>query len=130
LTSASKTLAVQVLGWVGGLGASLWAGVHLFLASRAMFPGNALATQIYGNFFALTASLAIVTAVVFLLRVKDLNLPSLTFYVIGFLLLTETRFRPAFFIGRPLPVNVYVVISWVLEAVLIAVSLVMWSIDK
>jgi hypothetical protein len=128
--SASKTSAVQVLGWVGGLGASLWAGVHLFLASRVMFPGNALATQIYGNFFALTASLAIVMAVVFLLRVKGLYLPSLIFYVIDFLLLTETRVGPALFVGHPLPVNVYVVISWVLDAALIAVSLLMWRIDK
>jgi hypothetical protein len=44
-----------------------------------MFLGNALETQIYGNFFTLTASLTIVTAVVFLLRVKDLYLPSLIF---------------------------------------------------
>ncbi|MCQ4345146.1 MAG: hypothetical protein RXQ70_03115 [Sulfolobaceae archaeon] len=95
-----------------------------------MFPGNALATQIYGNSFVLVASLAIITAVVFLLRVKDLYLPSLIFYVIDLLLLTETRVRRDFFIGQTLPVNVYVVISRVLDAVLIAVSLVMWRIDK
>jgi hypothetical protein len=50
--------------------------------------------------------------------------------VIDFLLLTETRVGPAFFIGHPLPVNVYVVISCVLDAVLMVVSLVMWGIDK
>ena len=63
-------------------------------------------------------------------RVKYLCLQSPIFYVIGFLLLTETRVGPALFIGHPLPVNVYVMISWVLDAVLMAVSLVMWRIDK
>ena len=63
-------------------------------------------------------------------RVKYLCLQSPIFYVIGFLLLTETRVGPVFFIGYPLPVNVYVMISWVLDAVLMAVSLVMRRIDK
>ena len=123
-------LAVTVTRWIGLLGASLWAGVHLVLAAHVAFPGNLTATEVYSIFFGFTSALAIVTAVVFLLGIKNLYLPSLIFYVIDLALLTETRTAPALFVGKVLPVNFYVEISWLLDVLLIIVSAVLWKIDK
>ncbi|BFH72785.1 hypothetical protein SJAV_07290 [Sulfurisphaera javensis] len=128
---ASKIgLGTQALRWTGLLGSALWAGVHIVLASHVAFPKNVLATEIYSTFFAFTASLAIVAAVAFILGIRNLYLPALIFYVIDFLLLTETRTAPALFIGKPLPVNIYVVESWILDVILIAVSALLWKFDK
>ncbi|BCU70270.1 hypothetical protein [Stygiolobus caldivivus] len=123
-------IAVSITRWVGLLGASLWAGVHLVLAAHVVFPGNLTATEIYSIFFGFTSALAIITAVIFLLGLKNLYLPSLIFYIIDFALLTETRTAPALFIGKVLPVNIYVELSWALDIILIIVSAVLWKIDK
>lgn len=50
--------------------------------------------------------------------------------MIDFLLLTETRTGPALFVGKVLPINVYVIESWILDVVLIVVSALLWKIDK
>jgi hypothetical protein len=125
-----RTIGIKGLRWAGGISATLWAGVHFVLASHAAFPHYVLATEIYDTFFAFTASLAIVSAIVFLLGIKNLYLPSLIFYVIDLALLTETRTAPALFIGKVLPVNIYVIESWILDVLLIAFSLALWKLDK
>lgn len=89
-----------------------------------------LATEIYSTFFAFTASLAIVAAVAFILGIRNLYLPAFIFYLIDFLLLTETRTAPALFIGKVLPVNFYVIESWTLDVILAIVSFILWRMDK
>lgn len=128
--ASSKLVGIQALRWIGLLGSALWAGVHIVLAAHATFGKDVLATEIYSTFFAFTASLAIVAAVVFIMGLRNLYLPALIFYVIDFLLLTETRTAPALFIGKVLPVNIYVIESWILDVILIVVSAVLWRIDK
>lgn len=123
-------IAVTAIRWIGLLGASLWAGVHLVLAAHVTFPGYPTATEIYSIFFGFTSALAIVTSVIFLLAIRSLYLPTLIFYIIDFALLTETRTAPALFIGKVLPVNIYVEISWVLDILLIIVSALLWKIDR
>lgn len=123
-------IAVTATRWIGLLGASLWAGVHLVLAAHVAFPGYLTATEIYSIFFGFTSALAIVTSVIFLLGIRGLYLPTLIFYIIDLALLTETRTAPALFIGKVLPVNIYVEISWVLDVLLIIVSALLWKIDR
>ncbi|BFI76082.1 hypothetical protein [Sulfurisphaera ohwakuensis] len=128
---ASKIGAgIQVLRWIGLLGSAFWAGVHLVLAAHVVFPKDMLATEIYSTFFAFTASLAIVAAVSFILGIRSLYLPAFIFYLIDFVLLTETRTAPALFIGKVLPVNIYVIESWILDVLLIIVSFLLWRFDK
>jgi len=128
--ASSKLVGIQALRWVGLLGSALWAGIHIVLAAHVAFGKDVLATEIYSTFFAFTASLAIVAAVVFIMGLRNLYLPALIFYVIDFLLLTETRTAPALFVGKVLPVNIYVIESWILDVILIVVSAVLWRIDK
>ncbi|BAB67496.1 hypothetical protein [Sulfurisphaera tokodaii] len=128
---ASKIGAgIQTLRWIGLLGSALWAGVHFVLATHVVFPKDMLATEIYSTFFAFTASLAIVAAVSFILGIRSLYLPAFIFYLIDFALLTETRTAPALFIGKVLPVNIYVIESWILDVLLIVVSFLLWRFDK
>ncbi|QIW25165.1 hypothetical protein EWF20_14120 [Sulfolobus sp. S-194] len=128
---ASKIgVGIQVLRWIGLLGSALWAGVHFVLAAHVVFPKDMLATEIYSTFFAFTASLAIVAAVSFILGIRSLYIPAFIFYLIDFALLTETRTAPALFIGKTLPVNIYVIESWILDILLIVVSFLLWRFDK
>ncbi|MBB5255021.1 hypothetical protein [Sulfurisphaera ohwakuensis] len=128
---ASKIGAgIQALRWIGLLGSAFWAGVHFVLAAHVVFPKDMLATEIYSTFFAFTASLAIVAAVSFILGMRSLYLPAFIFYLIDFVLLTETRTAPALFIGKVLPVNIYVIESWILDVLLIIVSFLLWRFDK
>lgn len=128
--SSKVNPAILALRWIGLLGSAFWAGVHIVLAAHVVFPKNTLATEVYSTFFAFTASLAIVAAAAFILGFRNLYLPALVFYVIDFILLTETRTAPALLIGKPLPVNIYVIESWILDVILIIVSALLWIVDK
>lgn len=128
--ASSRLVGIQALRWIGLLGSALWAGIHIILAAHATFGKDVLATEIYSTFFAFTASLAIVAAVAFILGIRNLYLPAFIFYLIDFLLLTETRTAPALFIGKVLPVNFYVIESWTLDVILAIVSFILWRMDK
>ncbi|AWR96990.1 hypothetical protein DFR86_05060 [Acidianus sulfidivorans JP7] len=126
--SSTAEIGKTSLRWAAMLLSALWAGVHLDLTS-AVLP-NPTATLIYRIFFGFTSALAIVAAVAFIQGIKKLYFPAMIFFIIDFILLTETRTAPALFVGKVLPVNPYVEISLALDIILIALSAVLWRIDR
>ena len=119
----------RVLGYLGAALAVVWAALHLFLASQ-LFKLSVPALHIYADFFVLTSVLALVSAWVFAANVRKLYFLTLVFYIIDTILVTETRVGPAPFFGHPLPVNVYVVETWILDALLVAVSATIWVTSR
>ena len=119
----------KVLGYLGAALAVVWAVLHLLLASE-LFKLSVTALHIYADFFVLTSILALVSAWVFAANVRKLYSLTLLFYIIDTVLLTESRVGPAPLIGKPLPVNIYVVETWVLDALLVAVSAAIWVTSR
>ncbi|MUN28909.1 hypothetical protein [Sulfuracidifex metallicus] len=114
--------------WILAILSSLWAGVHLVL-THAVLP-NPTATMVYETFFGFTAALAIVASVL-LIQGTRYSYPLITiFYVIDFVLLAETRFGPALFIGKKLPFNSYVEISLILDVILALGTIGLWFIER
>jgi hypothetical protein len=86
--------------------------------------------MVYETFFGFTAALAIVASVL-LIQGTRYSYPLITiFYVIDFVLLTETRFGPALFIGKKLPFNSYVEISLILDVILALGTIGLWFIER
>lgn len=114
--------------WITAILSALWAGVHLVL-THAILP-NPTATMIYDTFFGFTSALAIIASVLIINGLKY-SYPLITaFYVIDLALLSETRFGPALFIGKKLPFNIYVYTSFILDVVLIILTLILIFIEK
>ena len=119
----------KVLGYLGAALAVVWAVLHFFLASE-LYKLSVAALHIYADFFVLTSVLALVSAWVFAANVRKLYFLTLVFYIIDTILVTETRVGPAPFFGHPLPVNIYVVETWILDALLVAVSAAIWVTSR
>ncbi len=114
--------------WALAILSSLWAGIHLAL-THAILP-NPTATMIYETFFGFTASLAILASVLLILGMRY-TYPLITiFYIIDFALLAESRLLPAPFVGKVLPFNGFVDASLVLDVILAASTLILWSLEK
>ena len=115
----------KALGYAGAVLAVLWAIVHLDLALM-LYKTKVYGLHIYADFFVFTAVLALVSAWVFAANFRKLYFLTLIFYIIDTILVTETRVGPAPFFGHPLPVNIYVIETWILDALLVAVSATIW----
>jgi hypothetical protein len=109
-----KTVNIAIRSVIAVL-SFIWAGIHLYL-----FDLQIRAFPLLAYFFLFVAILAIISGIVVILEFKTLMLPSLVFWWINYLLLTESRVLPAPVIGHPLPlINIYIISVFGLDILII-----------
>ncbi|AWR98579.1 hypothetical protein [Metallosphaera hakonensis] len=112
--------------YLGGALSVLWAILHLYLSV-----GLLSRLPLVGQFFIADSILALIAAAVLIGGIRIMFLPTVVFYWINYLLLTESRIFPAPVLGHPLPAfNVYVYESLALDAILIIVTTLVYITRK
>jgi TM2 domain-containing membrane protein YozV len=117
----------EIIGWVGMLLATFWAGIHMLVAGAIAVNVSLL----LGAFVGMFVALSIISGLVFLLNWKKYYLPNIIFWLIMLLTL---------FVGyvqyirkgdiNALFTNVLAGIALVIDIIEILLALVIWKIDK
>jgi hypothetical protein len=117
----------EIIGWIGMLLATFWAGVHMLVAGAVAVNVSVL----FGAFVGMFVALSIISGLVFLLNWKKYYLPNIIFWLIMLL---------ALFVGyvqyirggniNALFTNVLAEIALVIDIVEILLALTIWKIDK
>jgi len=117
----------EIVGWIGMLLATFWAGIHMLVAGAVAVNVSLIAGAFVGMFVALS----IISGLVFLLNWKKYYLPNIIFWLIMLLIL---------FVGyvqyirggniNALFTNVLAEITLVIDIVEILLALAIWKIDK
>jgi len=117
----------EVIGWVGMLLATFWAGIHMLVA-------GAVAVNVYilfGAFVGMFVALSIISGLIFLLNWKKYYLPNLVFWLI--MLLTLFIGYVEYIRGgniSALFTNILAEITLVIDIIQILLALAIWKIDK
>ncbi|AMD29780.1 MAG: hypothetical protein L7H07_03365 [Candidatus Nanopusillus sp.] len=117
----------EIIGWIGMLLATFWAGVHMLVAGAVAVN----VSLIFGAFVGMFVALSIISGLVFLLNWKKYYLPNIIFWLIMLL---------ALFVGyvqyirggniNALFTNVLAEIALIIDIVEILLALTIWKIDK
>jgi len=117
----------EIVGWIGMLLATFWAGIHMLVTGAIAVNVSLIAGAFVGMFVALS----IISGLVFLLNWKKYYLPNLIFWIIMLLIL---------FVGyvqyirggniNALFTNVLAEITLVIDIVEILLGLAIWKVDK
>jgi len=117
----------EIIGWVGMLLATFWAGVHILVAGAVAVNVSLIAGAFVGMFVALS----IISGLVFLLNLKKYYLPNIVFWLIMLLTL---------FVGyvqyirkgdiNALFTNVLAEIALIIDIIETLLALAIWKIDK
>jgi len=117
----------EIIGWIGMLLATFWAGVHMLVAGAVAVN----VSLILGAFVGMFVALSIISGLVFLLNWKKYYLPNIIFWLIMLL---------ALFVGyvqyirggniNALFTNVLAEIALIIDIVEILLALTIWKIDK
>ncbi|BCU66707.1 hypothetical protein HS7_01440 [Sulfolobales archaeon HS-7] len=114
---SSRQVVYSALRYVTAVLFVAWAAIHLYLYSDLI-----KILPIVAYFFVIDAILSLIGAVVFIIGLRILYIPSLIFSWANYLLLTESRVYPAPFLGFPLPaINVYVISTLIIDVLLIII---------
>jgi hypothetical protein len=117
----------EIVGWIGMLLATFWAGVHMLVAGA--LAGNV--SLLFGASVGMFVALSIISGLVFLLNWKKYYLPNIIFWLI--MLLTLFVGYVQYIRGgniNALFTNVLAEISLVIDIVEILLALTIWKIDK
>jgi len=117
----------EIIGWIGMLLATFWAGIHMLVAGA--LAGNV--SLIFGAFVGMFVALSIISGLVFLLNWKKYYLPNIIFWLI--MLLTLFVGYIQYIRGgniNALFTNVLAEIALVIDIVEILLALTIWKIDK
>jgi hypothetical protein len=119
--------AKEIIGWIGMLLATFWAGVHILGAGAVAVN----VSPILGAFVGMFVALSIISGLVFLLNWKKYYLPNIIFWIIMLILL---------FVGyveyirggniNALFTNVFAEIALIIDIVEIILALAIWKVDK
>jgi len=117
----------EIIGWIGMLLATFWAGVHMLVAGAVAVN----VSLILGAFVGMFVALSIISGLVFLLNWKKYYLPNIVFWLIMLLTL---------FVGyvqyirkgdiNALFTNILAEIALVIDIIEILLALAIWKIDK
>ena len=117
----------EIIGWIGMLLATFWAGIHMLVAGAVTVNVSLILGATVGMFVALS----IISGLVFLLNLKKYYLPNIIFWLLMLL---------ALFIGyieyirkgdiNALFTNVLAEIALIIDIVETLLALVIWKIDK
>jgi hypothetical protein len=117
----------EIIGWIGMLLATFWAGIHI-LGAGALAVNVSL---IFGAFVGMFVALAIISGLVFLLNWKKYYLPNIIFWIIMLLLL---------FIGyveyirggniNALFTNELAELALIIDILEIILAFAIWKVDK
>jgi hypothetical protein len=117
----------EIIGWIGMLLATFWAGVHMLVAGAVAVN----VSLIFGAFVGMFVALSIISGLVFLLNWKKYYLPNIIFWLIMLL---------ALFVGyvqyirggniNALFTNVLAEIALIIDIIEILLALTIWKIDK
>jgi hypothetical protein len=117
----------EIIGWIGMLLATFWAGVHILGAGAVAVN----VSPIFGAFVGMFVALSIISGLVFLLNWKKYYLPNIIFWIIMLILL---------FVGyveyirggniNALFTNVFAEIALIIDIVEILLALAIWKVDK
>jgi hypothetical protein len=117
----------EIIGWVGMLLATFWAGVHILVAGAVAVNVSLIAGAFVGMFVALS----IISGLVFLLNWKKYYLPNIVFWLIMLLTL---------FVGyvqyirkgdiNALFTNVLAEVALIIDIIETLLALAIWKIDK
>jgi len=117
----------EVIGWVGMLLATFWAGIHMLVAGAVAVNVSLIAGAFVGMFVALS----IISGLIFLLNWKKYYLPNLIFWLI--MLLTLFVGYVQYIRGgniNALFTNVLAEIALVIDIIQILLALAIWKVDK
>ena len=117
----------EIIGWIGMLLATFWAGVHMLVAGAVAVN----VSLIFGAFVGMFVALSIISGLVFLLNWKKYYLPNIIFWLI--MLLTLFVGYVQYIRGgniNALFTNVLAEIALVIDIVEILLALTIWKIDK
>jgi len=117
----------EIIGWIGMLLATFWAGVHMLVAGAVAVN----VSLIFGAFVGMFVALSIISGLVFLLNWKKYYLQNIIFWLIMLLVL---------FVGyvqyirggniNALFTNVLAEIALIIDIVEILLAFAIWKIDK
>jgi len=117
----------EIIGWIGMLLATFWAGVHMLVAGAVAVN----VSPILGAFVGMFVALSIISGLVFLLNWKKYYLPNIIFWIIMLILL---------FVGyveyirggniNALFTNVFAEIALIIDIVEILLALAIWKVDN
>ena len=117
----------EIIGWIGMLLATFWAGVHMLVAGAVAVNVSLILGATVGMFVALS----IISGLVFLLNLKKYYLPNMIFWIIMLLLL---------FVGyvgyirggniNALFTNVLAEIALIIDIIETLLALAIWKIDR
>ncbi|MCC5446882.1 hypothetical protein [Candidatus Nanobsidianus stetteri] len=117
----------EIIGWIGMLLATFWAGVHILGAGAVAVN----VSPILGAFVGMFVALSIISGLVFLLNWKKYYLPNIIFWIIMLILL---------FVGyveyirggniNALFTNVFAEIALIIDIVEILLALAIWKVDN
>jgi len=117
----------EIIGWIGMLLATFWAGVHMLVAGAVAVN----VSSILGAFVGMFVALSIISGLVFLLNWKKYYLPNIIFWIIMLILL---------FVGyveyirggniNALFTNVFAEIALIIDIVEILLALAIWKVDN
>jgi hypothetical protein len=117
----------EIIGWIGMLLATFWAGVHMLVAGAVAVN----ISLILGAFVGMFVALSIISGLVFLLNWKKYYLPNIIFWLI--MLLTLFVGYVQYIRGgniNALFTNVLAEIALIIDIVEILLALTIWKIDK
>lgn len=117
----------EIIGWIGMLLATFWAGVHMLVAGAVAVN----VSLIFGAFVGMFVALSIISGLVFLLNWKKYYLPNIIFWLI--MLLTLFVGYVQYIRGgniNALFTNVLAEIALVIDIVEILLAFTIWKIDK
>ena len=117
----------EIVGWIGMLLATFWAGIHMLVAGA--LAGNV--SLILGASVGMFVALSIISGLVFLLNWKKYYLPNIIFWLI--MLLTLFVGYVQYIRGgniNALFTNILAEISLVIDIVEILLALTIWKIDR
>jgi hypothetical protein len=117
----------EIIGWIGMLLATFWAGVHMLVAGAVAVN----VSLIFGAFVGMFVALSIISGLVFLLNLKKYYLPNIIFWLI--MLLTLFVGYVQYIRGgniNALFTNVFAEIALIIDILEILLALTIWKIDK
>jgi len=117
----------EIIGWIGMLLATFWAGVHMLVAGAVAVN----VSLIFGAFVGMFVALSIISGLVFLLNWKKYYLPNIIFWLI--MLLTLFVGYVQYIRGgniNALFTNVLAEITLVIDIIQILLALAIWKVDK
>jgi len=117
----------EIIGWVGMLLATFWAGVHMLVAGAVAVNISLL----LGAFVGMFVALSIISGLVFLLNWKKYYLPNIIFWLI--MLLTLFAGYVQYIRGgniNALFTNVLAEIALVIDIIETLLALIIWKIDR